>query len=123
MSRGRQAEDLACAWLQRHGLRLLARNHRCRAGELDLVMADGDELVVVEVRYRAGTGFGTAAETVDGRKRVRLLRATRHFLAAGPARGYSAVRFDVVALEGDLAQPRIRWLRDAFTADDAPGYG
>ena len=61
---GDYAEQLACGYLQRHGLQLLTRNYRCRRGEIDIVMRDGDSLVFVEVRYRHRTAFGTAADAV-----------------------------------------------------------
>ena len=57
-SPGAAAENIAAAWLQRRGLRLLTRNFRCKAGEIDLVLEDGDQLVFAEVRYRSGKAFG-----------------------------------------------------------------
>jgi putative endonuclease len=106
---GRAAEQQAAAHLGRAGLQLLTRNYRCRGGEIDLVMRDGAALVFVEVRYRSRTGFGTAAESVDARKRRRLIRAAEHYLQAHRARG--PCRFDVVGID---AAGRIEWLRDAF---------
>ena len=72
-SAGTGAEDLACAYLQQNGLRLLARNYRCRSGEIDLIMRDGEYLVFVEVRYRKREAFGSAAETVSSSKRARII--------------------------------------------------
>ena len=109
---GAQAEDLACAHLERAGLKLLARNYRCPQGEIDLVMDDRDALVFVEVRYRRTNAFGTPAETVDRRKRARLQAAAGHYLLTHSAD--RACRFDVVAISGRDA--RIEWLRDAFGA-------
>jgi putative endonuclease len=103
---GAQAEDLACAHLERAGLRLLTRNYRCPQG-------DRDTLVFVEVRYRRSNVFGTPAETVDRRKQARLRAAAGHYLLAHSAD--RACRFDVVAVSGRDA--RIEWLRDAFGAD------
>ena len=107
---GAQAEDLACAHLERAGLRLLARNYRCPQGEIDLVMDDRDTLVFVEVRYRRSNAFGTPAETVDRRKQARLQAAAGHYLLTHSAD--RACRFDVVAVSGHDAH--IEWLRDAF---------
>jgi len=58
---GRAAEDHALATLQNAGLRLLQRNFRCRFGEIDLIMRDGNVLVFVEVRHRSSARFGSAA--------------------------------------------------------------
>ena len=109
---GAQAEALACAHLERAGLRLVTRNYRCPPGEIDLIMRDGDTLVFVEVRYRKTDRFGSAAESVTAVKRGRLEAAASHYLAATTAR--NPCRFDVVTLSG--RPPRLDWLRDAFQA-------
>ncbi len=111
---GRNAEQHALKLLNRSGLRLLVRNFRCRSGELDLVMLDGHDLVIVEVRYRARRNYGHAAETVNRSKQGRIISATKQFLSRNPQHATRAVRFDVVALHGD-AEPE--WLKDAFQAD------
>jgi putative endonuclease len=114
--KGGAEEDAALRFLLGHGLRLVARNFRCRGGELDLVMQDGETLVVAEVRKRSSTAFGTPAETVDARKRGRLLLAAQVFLAARPQFARAALRFDVVALD---RADRVEWLRGAFDGGDA----
>ncbi|MFZ9811767.1 MAG: YraN family protein, partial [Burkholderiaceae bacterium] len=81
LARGRWAEDQALDFLQSEGLRLIARNVRYRCGELDLIMTDGLQVVFVEVRYRARTDYGSAAASVDHRKRQRLLRAALLWLS------------------------------------------
>ena len=124
-TRGDAVEDAALAYLQEHGLRLLARNENARGGELDLVMLEpaaregGDTLVFVEVRFRANAAFGGGAASVDAGKRRRLVHAARVFLARHPAHADAPCRFDVVAASGDPIAPRLDWLRDAFRADDA----
>lgn len=109
---GAAKESLAADYLERRGLRLIERNHRCRLGEIDLVMRDRDSLVFVEVRYRGSLRFGTPAETVDRRKQRRLIAAAGHWLQANPS--VLPCRFDVVAISG---QDRIEWLKNAFNAD------
>ncbi len=90
----------------------MARNHRCRLGELDLVAVDGATLVFVEVRLRSRDTYGDAAQSIDAAKRRRLLAAARHYLLVH--RCDCPVRFDVVALDGP-GGTRIRWIRDAFS--------
>jgi len=109
---GRTAERLAARFLEARGLVILERNFRCRAGEVDLIARDGDTLVFVEVRLRSGSGFGGAAASVDARKRTKVLRAARYYLAGQPER---PCRCDVVALDGP-GPARIEWIRDAFSA-------
>ena len=115
-ARGDAVEDAALALLQSQGLRLVARNVGYRGGELDLVMADGDALVFIEVRYRAGNAFGGGAASVDPRKRRKLVRAAGLFLVGHPQFAQRPCRFDVVSAGGAGAQ--LDWLRDAFRADD-----
>ncbi|MES0873003.1 YraN family protein [Sinimarinibacterium thermocellulolyticum] len=111
--RGAQAEDAALRLLLAHGLKLVCRNYRCRGGELDLVMLDGQTLVVVEVRARSHAGFASALESIDRRKQDRLVHATQMFLAAHPAHAGRAVRFDVLGFGAD---GRANWVRAAFDA-------
>ena len=118
-TRGDAVEDAALILLERHGLRLVARNVGFRGGELDLVMADEAALVFVEVRYRAGDGFGGGAASVDAGKRRKLVEAAGRFLAIHPQWADAPCRFDVVAASGPAHAPRFDWLRDAFRADEA----
>ncbi len=115
---GDRAEARARKHLERTGgHRCLASNFRCQGGEVDLITLEGETLVFVEVRARSQPAFGRPEETVDWRKRQRLTRAARAFLAAHPAHGVRACRFDVVAVDPD----GLRWIPDAFRADES-GY-
>jgi putative endonuclease len=110
---GREAEDAACAYLTRQGLRLLERNFRSPWGEIDLVMQDGDGLVFVEVRLRTRSDFGAPAETVDRAKQARLRATAEHYLQQVRGASRKACRFDIVAISGG-PDGDLRWLRDAF---------
>jgi putative endonuclease len=117
---GDAAEEAACAHLQQHGCRVLARNVRYREGELDVVAQDGPTLVFVEVRMRSRDDFGTPAASVDHFKRRRLVRAAQQYLAqhfgraAAGARGVPACRFDVITADAGGVRD---WIRDAFGHD------
>ncbi|HUR40665.1 MAG TPA: YraN family protein [Verrucomicrobiae bacterium] len=115
MSSGAAAEDRALSFLQAQGLKLIARNWRCKLGELDLVLADADTVVIAEVRSRRRSDYGSAAETVDWRKQAKLVRATRVLLAARPELAERPLRFDLVTLDGDGA---VEWLREAFDVSE-----
>lgn len=114
---GRNTEQRAERLLERAGLRTLERNWRCKGGELDLVMADGDILVFVEVRRRSRRDRASAAESVDWRKRRRLVHAARRYLQG--LRQEPACRFDVVTVDGPAGDETLRWLKGAFDAGDA----
>lgn len=109
---GKEAEDLALAYLAGRGLHLIERNYSTRRGEIDLVMGDGDCLVFVEVRFRRPGRFGGAVETVDRRKQGRLLKAAESYLLEHPAQARRPCRFDVVGMGAD--QGKIEWIQDAF---------
>lgn len=108
--RGEHAEDLAAAFLQQRGLKLVARNYRCRFGEIDLIARDGSVLVFVEVRMRTSEVFGGAAASITAGKRRKLLRAARHYLA-GVARP-PACRFDALLISG--TRHSVDWIKNAF---------
>jgi putative endonuclease len=102
--------------LESAGLRLLARNYRCRGGEIDLVMQQGATLVLVEVRLRSSPGFGGAAASVGPRKQRRFVIAAKHLLLTHREYRTMPARFDVVAIErrASASGTEIRWIRDAF---------
>lgn len=112
--KGRNSEQLALGHLQAQGLQLLERNYRCKSGEIDLIMRDGDCLVFVEVRYRKHNRFGSASESVTGSKQRKLLASANHYLQRTDSA--SPCRFDVVGISGENSQT-IEWIRDAFRAD------
>lgn len=74
-------------------------------------MLDGDTVVFVEVRYRKHAAWGGALESVDGRKRQRLILAAEQFLQRESRWRQQPCRFDVVALAPGEA---LNWLRNAF---------
>jgi putative endonuclease len=110
LNRGAEAETLAAAFLEARGLKILERNYRCRLGEIDLIACDGVTTVFVEVRRRASRAFGGAAASITATKRLKLLKAARHYMSR--LRTLPQCRFDALLIEGE--PPRIDWIRDAF---------
>lgn len=104
-------ESRAAEFLRARGLRLLARNYRCRMGEIDLIADEGGTLVFVEVRLRRNGNFGGAAESITVRKQERLIRAAQHYLQRLP--GSPPCRFDAVISDG----VNLEWIKDAFGAE------
>ncbi len=111
---GDEAEQAALRYLEQRGLRLITRNYRCPRGEIDLIMADGNQLAFIEVRYRKSSLFGSAAESVTITKQRRIAAAASHYLVTQG--GNKSCRFDVVALEGDH-KDRIEWIQNAFQTE------
>jgi putative endonuclease len=115
---GRAAEDAAAHFLEAHSLTILARNYRCRTGEIDIVARDPRGVVVIaEVRLRADARYGGGAASVDFIKQRRIERAARHLLAHQPVLARHPLRFDVLDLAPDGASGyRIEWIQHAFEA-------
>jgi len=109
---GAKAEDMAAAFLVRHGLAIVERNFRRRCGEIDLIVRDGDALVFVEVRLRTRRDYGDAASSITAAKRARMAAAAGLYLAG--LRRTPPCRFDAVLLDA-LDPARIEWLRDVLT--------
>lgn len=111
---GRVGEDAAERWYMGRGYRLLARNWRCRIGELDLVLARGDMVIVCEVKARRGSRYGGGWEAVHVRKRAKLRALAEAFLLSRDLRPRS-IRFDVAsAAVGADGSVRLHVFQDAF---------
>lgn len=116
---GRRGEDRALAYLEAHGLTLVERNYRCRAGEIDLILRDGAVLVLVEVRSRSRADFGSAAASIGRGKQRRFVTAAKHLLLTRPEFRHLRVRIDVVAIDPATqpgGAPVVTWIRNAFSA-------
>jgi putative endonuclease len=95
---GNQGEGHARRYLEGRGYTLLAANWHCAAGELDLVMRDGDEVVFVEVKTRRGEQAGRAEDAISPAQQRRLLAAGEWFLAERPDLDDLIWRIDLVAI-------------------------
>ena len=115
---GRYYEDLAARHVERHDLRIVDKNFRCKLGEIDLIALDPRErLVFIEVRYRTSHRFGGALASVTTRKQLRLRRAAQVYLKTHREYQHHYCRFDVVGIEKASAQASevtINWIKSAF---------
>jgi putative endonuclease len=94
---GQHGEQLAADYLAASGLQILARNWRCKDGEIDIVAAEQRVLVICEVKTRTGVGFGTPIEAVTSQKARRLQRlAVRWVTSQGVI--FEEIRIDVVGV-------------------------
>jgi putative endonuclease len=117
MSRpGASGEDLACRHLEARGYRILARNYRCRAGEVDVVARHDATTVFVEVKERRGASHGQGFESVTLVKRQRIVRAARQY-ATQSGLLESPLRFDVISIDWREGEPQVRHDEGAFDAD------
>lgn len=112
---GRAAEQRSADWLQQRGCQIIARNHHCRYGELDLVVLQGETLVFVEVRSRGNSRHGHPYESVDRHKQKKLIAAAQDFLQRHPEHAWRNCRFDIIGICQDKSPT---WLQNAFICTD-----
>jgi putative endonuclease len=98
---GTAGESAARRYLEQRGLTWVESNWRCPAGEIDLVMRHGAELVFVEVKTRRGEGAGRAEESVSPSKARKLLESGGWYLQEHPDAGDPIWRIDLVAITLD----------------------
>jgi putative endonuclease len=114
---GKKGEAVARAFLERRGVRILAANYTCAAGEIDLIGRERGAILFIEVKTRTSEAFGPPQLAVHQRKQRQIVRTAQWFLAE-QRMPEVACRFDVLAvtLMSD-EPPRIQWVRDAFPAE------
>jgi putative endonuclease len=102
---GAQAELFAVGYLRQHGLKLIAQNYRCRFGEIDLIMQDGEMLVFIEVRLRNSNKFGGASASIDFHKQRKLICTAQLYLSR--LSYIPPCRFDAILLKSPAPQARL----------------
>lgn len=110
---GPRGEDAAADAYRRRGYRIVARNWRCRIGELDLVVERRGVLVFCEVKSRRGSAFGVGYEAVTRRKQAKLRSLAEAFLQATNSRP-QAIRFDVASVAVRGERSAVELFEDAF---------
>jgi putative endonuclease len=113
--KGNVTEQYAENYLSTQGLTLIEKNFHCRRGEIDLIMRDRETFVFVEVKYRKSTEFGGAIAAISVSKQQKIKHCVTFYLHKMNLNEYNTpCRIDVVALEGDITQPQVTWLKNAF---------
>ena len=110
---GTRMEEIAAAWLEKQGNRILEHSYRGAGAEIDLIYEEGQTLVFAEVKYRSSVRYGRPAEVVDDRKRRRIVQAASLY-AQRQGRLSDAIRFDVIEMVQIEGQLYIRQLKAAF---------
>ncbi len=110
---GRSGEDVAERFYRKRGFRVLERNFRCKAGEIDLIARRGPVVVFCEVKTRRTDAFGDPAEAVRYGKQARLKRLAAMWLAQRRM-GAVDIRFDVLSVIVRHGRSQVRHIPDAF---------
>lgn len=108
-AKGKAGEDIAAAYIEAQGGKILARNYHVRGGEVDIIYADGDATVYCEVKLRNSERFGPPAEAVDARKQKRICLAALDYAAKNKSIDENC-RFDIIAIYGG----KISHIKNAF---------
>lgn len=107
---GTCAEERAAQFLQARGLRILARNYRCRQGEIDLIAWDGRYLIFAEVKYRSSARCADPLSAVNGAKQKKICRVADYFRFTQKVPDDVPVRYDVIGILGE----KTAWIPNAF---------
>jgi putative endonuclease len=110
---GKEGERVAELYLKHKGYKLVERNYRCSAGELDLIVLDRRVVVFVEVKTRSGQGFGSPLEAVEFHKQRKMIQAAQYFLSEKRLHQRDA-RFDVVGISWPGREPVVEHIENAF---------
>jgi len=111
---GKVGEEIAQKYLLKNGYALIAKNLRLRRGEIDIICAEKDELVIVEVKSVRTPGFGQGEERISRKKRLKIIRTTYNFLGQNPAYKFMDVRFDVIVVNFFKYPAQINHYKGAF---------
>ncbi len=115
---GQQGEELAASFMEQRGYRIVCRNYRCRAGEIDLIVRKKNLLCFIEVKTRRTGRFGSPQEAVTPGKQQKICRTAQDFLQRHGLENRPA-RFDVIAVDFSGGSGIIELIENAFEL--APG--
>ena len=108
--KGRAGEDTAALFLENKGMKIIYRNFRHRAGEIDIIALEEGTLVFIEVKTWSGYGIEALEQGLDKKKQRRIIETAKYFLSVHREYRYMAVRFDVLF----IAPQGITHLASAF---------
>ena len=98
---GTEYESLACEYLEKEGLKIIARNYRVRIGEIDIIARDGNELVFIEVKYRKNRDYGGAEYAIPLSKQKVIRKVAEWYMKQNGVNPNAYCRFDAVLIDGE----------------------
>lgn len=109
---GKSGEDLALKYLLEQDYKFMDRNYRYGKGELDLVMQQGNELVVVEVKTRSSEKYGSPIIAVSRKKQQQIIKVANSYIAQNQID--KEVRFDVISIIINQYERKVEHICNAF---------
>ena len=110
---GQKAEGMAARYLKRCGYTIIARNHRTRCGEIDIIAREGETLVFIEVKARTSNRYGSAKSAVTPHKQRQISKVALAYLQMTD-QSHVKARFDVVTVTRNQGAHDIDLIRNAF---------
>ena len=100
-NKGRAGEDAAASYLEEKGMKILGKNFRARAGEIDIIALDGETLIFVEVKSWSSYGIDALEYAIDAKKRHKIIETSKYFLSLHREYRYMTVRYDVIFVSSE----------------------
>ncbi len=112
MKLGQRGEDLAAAYLQKKGYKIIQRNFKTLIGEIDIIARDRDVLVFIEVKTRESLEYGHPFESVNKNKKRKIANVAMLYLKR--LKDIPPCRFDVVSVYYEQGRAEFNLIQDAF---------
>lgn len=112
-NKGKIYEEKAKKFLIEQGIKILDRNFYSKYGEIDIIVEDGENIVFIEVKYRKNLNFGFPEESIDKRKRGKILKTANYYLKVKKLEN-KKVRFDSIL----FLDKKIKWIKNIFWGDE-----
>ncbi len=113
-SRGKEAENIACKFIKRHGLKVIKKNFRSKFGEIDIIALDKNTLVFLEVRSVSSLKFGLPEESITSSKKRKLVNTAQVFIKNNETMKKYSYRFDFIGIVWKTDKPDIKWIKNVF---------
>ncbi len=120
---GELGEEIACKYIQSKGMLLLQKNFSCKAGEIDIIAKDKENIVFIEVKTRTSDKYGKPSEAVSIAKQRKIVKTALWYMSQKHLFDYMS-RFDVIELlqDSEAALFKINYIKDAFQYSGRYGY-
>ncbi len=120
---GIYGEDIAVKYLEAKGYAILTTNYRCKMGEIDIIAADGNTIVFIEVKTRSTDKYGQPREFVNHSKQNKIIKTALHYIVNKNLTDYMS-RFDIVDILVDKngRSNNITLIKNAFEYSGKYGY-
>ena len=113
---GHLAEQQALEYLKSNGLETVTQNFKSPCGEIDIIMYDKNHIIFIEVKYRKNNSFIHPIEAIDKHKCDRIIATSQYFQQKNRKFSKMMSRFDVITITGNINNPNIEWIKNAFQA-------